>query len=80
MATVPNGTESTTAVHGTVDQVAYLGASVLYHIRTDGGLVLSVLAGRASKRFESGGSVDLDWQPADALVLGDRPANVEEVQ
>jgi spermidine/putrescine transport system ATP-binding protein len=80
MAMVPNGTETAGGVRGSVDQVAYLGASVLYHIRTDGGLVLSVLAGRASERFESGSNVNLDWQPVDALVLGDRPADVEEPQ
>jgi spermidine/putrescine transport system ATP-binding protein len=80
LAAVPDGTESAGGLHGTVDQVAYLGASVLYHIRTHGGLVLSVLAGRSSQRFESGTSVELDWQPVDALVLGDRPANVEELR
>ena len=43
-----------------------------------GGLALSVLAGRSSQRFESGDSVVLSWAPSDALVLGDRPAEMEE--
>jgi spermidine/putrescine transport system ATP-binding protein len=80
MTALQDGTTSASGLRGSVDQVAYLGASVLYHIRTGGGLVLSVLAGRASQRFESGSFVDLVWQPVDALVLGDRPANMEEVR
>ena len=80
MNALPDDTTSALGMRGSVDQVAYLGASVLYHIRTGGGLVLSVLAGRASQRFESGSFVDLVWQPVDALVLGDQPANMEEVR
>jgi spermidine/putrescine transport system ATP-binding protein len=65
-------------LHGTVEQVAYLGSAVQYHIRTDGGLGVSVLAAKAGPRFESGSSVALAWQPADALILGDRPADMED--
>ena len=69
----PNG-----ALHGSVEQMAYLGAAVQYHIRTDGGLGVSVLAAKSGQRFESGSSVVLEWQPADALILGDRPADMED--
>ena len=65
-------------LRGTVEQVAYLGSAVQYHIRTEGGLGVSVLASRTGPRFESGDIVDLAWSPTDALILGDRPAEVEE--
>jgi spermidine/putrescine transport system ATP-binding protein len=66
------------AMSATVEQVAYLGAAVQYQIRTEGGLALSVLAGKAGLRFESGDSVRLTWLPADALVIGDRSAELED--
>ena len=66
------------SVRAQVEQVAYLGATVQYHIRTEGGLALSVLAGKAGPRFESGDSVALTWAPTDALVLGDRSAELED--
>ena len=65
-------------LHATIEQVAYLGATVQYHIRTEGGLGLSVLAGKAGPRFESGDSVSLAWAPTDALVLGDRSSELED--
>ena len=74
-----NGGESTPrGLLAEVEQVAYLGASVQYHVRTDGGLRLSVLAGKAGSRFSSGDTVTLVWAPTDALVLGDRPVELEE--
>jgi spermidine/putrescine transport system ATP-binding protein len=62
----------------TIEQVAYLGVAVQYHIRTEGGLALSVIAGKAGPRFESGDSVALAWAPSDGLVLGDKTAEMEE--
>ena len=62
-----------------VEQVAYLGSAVQYHVRTAGGLGISVLAGKTGSRFESGDSVVLAWAPSDALVLGDRSSAVEDV-
>jgi spermidine/putrescine transport system ATP-binding protein len=62
----------------TVDQVAYLGAAIQYLTRTDGGLVLTALAGRDAPRFAIGDNVELSWKPADALVLGDRSGAAEE--
>ena len=72
------GASNGRALLGTVEQVAYLGSAVQYHIRTDGGLGVSVLAAKVGPRFESGSSVALAWQPADALILGDRPADMED--
>ena len=66
------------ALRAAVEQVAYLGAAVQYQIRTAGGLALSVLAGKAGHRFESGDSVRLTWAPAEALVIGDRSADMED--
>ena len=67
-----------TRLRGAVEQVAYLGSAVQYHIRTEGGLGVSVLAARTGPRFESGDMVVLAWSPTDALILGDRPAELEE--
>ena len=65
-------------LRGSVEQAAYLGSAVQYHIRTDGGLAVSVLASKAGPRFESGDMVELAWSPTDALILGDRPAELED--
>jgi spermidine/putrescine transport system ATP-binding protein len=56
---------------GTVEQVAYLGAAVQYRVLTGGGLELSVLAAKSGSRFNRGDGVELAWEPAEALVLGD---------
>ncbi len=74
----PDGVDRRTRMAAIVDQVAYLGASVQYHVRTEGGLAMSVLAAKAGPRFESGDSVALTWAPTDSLVLGDRSAEVED--
>ena len=73
-----NGANGADRIQGEVEQVAYLGAAVQYHVRTSGGLGLSVLAGKTASRFASGDSVVLAWAPSDALVLGDRSGTVEE--
>jgi spermidine/putrescine transport system ATP-binding protein len=70
--------DSDPAITAVVEQVAYLGAAVQYQIRTEGGLALSVLAGKAGTRFESGQSVRLAWLPTEALVIGDRSAELED--
>jgi len=61
-----------------VEQMAYLGSAVQYHVRTDGGLALSVLAGKNGSRYGAGDFVELTWVPAEALVLGDRAAELED--
>jgi ABC-type Fe3+/spermidine/putrescine transport system ATPase subunit len=73
-----NGAEPDARLRAQVEQVAYLGAAVQYHIRTERGLALSILAAKSRQRFESGDSVVLSWAPSDALVLGERTAEMEE--
>ena len=73
-----DGAADAAALRASVEQVAYLGAAVQYQIRTDGGLALSVLAGKAGHRFESGDRVRLAWLPAEALVIGDRSVDMED--
>jgi spermidine/putrescine transport system ATP-binding protein len=67
------------ALAAQVEQVAYLGASIQYQVRTSGGLNLSVLSGRNGSRFIPGDSVVLAWAPTEALVLGDRSDEPEEL-
>jgi spermidine/putrescine transport system ATP-binding protein len=74
----PDGPVDPSRLRATVEQVAYLGAAVQYQIRTEGGLALTVLAGKTGPRFESGQSVQLGWLPAEALVIGDRSAELED--
>jgi spermidine/putrescine transport system ATP-binding protein len=74
----PNGGNGTSHLQAEVEQVAYLGAAVQYHVRTSGGLGLSVLAGKTGSRFTTGDSVVLAWAPSDALVLGERTGTVED--
>jgi spermidine/putrescine transport system ATP-binding protein len=59
-------------LRGTVEQSAYLGTSISYHVRTDGGrrIVASVPRGRA--RLTAGTPVEIRWQQQDALVLPGR--------
>jgi spermidine/putrescine transport system ATP-binding protein len=72
-----NGSLPDARLRAEIEQVAYLGAAVQYHIRTERGLTLTVLAGKSSQRFESGDSVVLSWAPSDALVLGAGAAEME---
>ena len=73
-----NGSNGAAHLAAEIEQVAYLGAAVQYHVRTTGGLGLSVLAGKVGSRFAIGDSVVLAWAPIDALVLGDRSGTVED--
>lgn len=57
----------------TVEQVAYLGGSVQYIVRTTGGLAITALTAKTGERLAVGGSVDVSWPPAEALVLAARP-------
>jgi spermidine/putrescine transport system ATP-binding protein len=59
-----------------VEQVAYMGGSVQYQVRTNGGLSLTVLAPKAGERHAIGSDVDIAWPPNEALVLG--PTTVQE--
>jgi spermidine/putrescine transport system ATP-binding protein len=65
-------------VSATVEQVAYLGNAVQYQVRTIGGLGLTILSPKTGPRLIPEQSVGLSWSPTEALVLGDRPASMEE--
>ena len=66
------------AIHGTIEQAAYLGATVQYQVRSRGGLALTVLSPRTEARRSVGDPVVVSWLPDEALVLGDRAAVLEE--
>jgi spermidine/putrescine transport system ATP-binding protein len=65
-------------IDGTIEQAAYLGATVQYQVRSRGGLALTALAPRTEARRSVGDPVALSWLPDEALVLGQRVAQVEE--
>ncbi len=56
-------------LRGRVLQSAYLGTSVSHQVRTDGGLVLTVVVPRSIERPSQGDRVRLGWDPSDVLVL-----------
>ena len=66
------------SIPATVEQVAYLGGSVQYLVRSAGGLSITALASKAGERLPVGGAVDVTWSPGDALVLAEHPAVQEE--
>jgi spermidine/putrescine transport system ATP-binding protein len=57
------------ALRGHVLQSAYLGTSVSHQVRTDGGLMLTVVVPRSVERPSPGDRVRLGWHPSDVLVL-----------
>ena len=69
--------EAEGAVRGTVEQAAYLGATISYQIRTTGGQALSVVAERSGIRLPVGSAVAVTWSPSDALVLGGGPTSTD---
>jgi spermidine/putrescine transport system ATP-binding protein len=72
--TAPAGPER---LHAQVEQVAYLGGSVQYQVRTHGGLSITVVAPKTGDRHPVGTDVDIAWAPDEALVLAPA-AGVEE--
>ncbi len=72
--TAPGGHEP---LRAQVEQVAYLGGSVQYQVRTRGGLAITVLAPKAGQRHPVGTDVDIVWPPAEALVLDAAPTEEE---
>jgi spermidine/putrescine transport system ATP-binding protein len=75
-----NGTAPGSAepIKGHVEQVAYLGGSVQYQIRTNGGLSITALAPKTGHRLPVGSDVDIAWPPTEALVLGGGTGDQEE--
>jgi len=62
------------AITATVEQVAYLGSTISYRLRTAGGLGLTVESPKAGIRLPVGSDVAVTWPPSEALVLGHGPA------
>ena len=60
-------------LRGRVLQSAYLGTSVSHQVRSDGGLVLTVVVPRSAERPSPGDRVRLGWDPSDVLVLERAP-------
>jgi len=67
-------------LHGRIDQSAYLGTSISYIVRTDGGQLLSSVCPRTAERLAPGDRVDITWRPADALALAATPEQPQEDQ
>jgi spermidine/putrescine transport system ATP-binding protein len=65
--------EAEGAIAGTVEQAAYLGNTMSYQVRTNGGLAMSVQATRSGIRLPVGSAVAVTWSPSDALILGAGP-------
>jgi spermidine/putrescine transport system ATP-binding protein len=78
IAIVPAGAEG--AIRATVEQVAYLGSTISYRLRTAGGLALTVIAPKAGIRLPVGSDVAVLWSPSEALVLGGGSGRPEEDQ
>ena len=60
-------------LRGTIEQSAYLGTSISYQVRTDGGQRVVATVPRTHGRLATGTPVEVRWRSDDALVLG-RPA------
>jgi spermidine/putrescine transport system ATP-binding protein len=73
--TAPGGVEP---IRGRVEQVAYLGGSVQYQVRTNGGLSITAVAPKTGHRLPVGSDVDVAWPPTEALVLAGAPGDEEE--
>jgi spermidine/putrescine transport system ATP-binding protein len=67
-----------TSIQGRVEQSAYLGVNVQYQVRSQGGVLLSVVTAKSGVRYVAGEDVEVSWSPDDALVVADRsqPAEV----
>ena len=66
------------AIKATVEQAAYLGTTISYQLRTEGGLALTVLSPKAGVRLPVGSDVAVTWSPSEALILGRGPGRQEE--
>ena len=57
-------------LRGTIEQSAYLGTSISYQVRTDGGQRVVATVPRTHGRLATGTPVEVRWRSDDALVLG----------
>jgi spermidine/putrescine transport system ATP-binding protein len=70
----------TSRVRGTVRQVAYLGGTVRYVVRSGGGLTLHAVVPKHADRHAVGTTVDLTWPAREALVLAATATATEEAE
>ena len=56
-------------LRGTIEQSAYLGTSISYQVRTDGGQRVVATVPRTHGRLATGTPVEVRWRSDDALVL-----------
>ena len=59
-----------TRLRGTIAQSAYLGTSIAYQVRTDGGKQVAATVPHGKDRIAAGTPVEIRWQVEDMLVLG----------
>jgi spermidine/putrescine transport system ATP-binding protein len=67
---ITDGDAAACLVRGTVEQSAYLGTSITYQVRTEGGRRIAVVVPRGKERHAAGTPVEIRWQVEDMLVLG----------
>jgi spermidine/putrescine transport system ATP-binding protein len=65
------GDDEASWLRGTVEQSAYLGTSISYQIRTEGGQRVVASVPHTQGRYATGTAVVVRWYPEDALVLED---------
>jgi spermidine/putrescine transport system ATP-binding protein len=74
-----NGAAAASELQATVQQSAYLGATVQYQLVTTRGVALTALAPKSATRLDTGQAVTVTWPAAEALVLGAGiPSRMEE--
>ncbi len=67
------------SIEGRVEQAAYLGATVQYQVRSQGGALISIVTPKTGRRFVAGDDVEIGWSPGDALVVGGPAPSEEDV-
>ena len=68
-ATLGEGPAPGSWLRGRVEQSAYLGTSISYQLRTDGGTRVVASVARTHDRIAAGTPVEVRWRSEDALVL-----------
>ena len=66
------------AIQAKVEQIAYLGTTISYQLRTAGGLALTVFTPKSGIRLPVDSDVAVSWAPSEALVLGRGPVPIPD--
>jgi spermidine/putrescine transport system ATP-binding protein len=69
-AATGGGEVATSRLRGTIEQSAYLGTSISYQVRTNGGRRVVATVPRGRDRLAAGTPVEVRWRSEDVLVLG----------